>query len=111
MKKQLTILSLLIGLIFVTSSCKSDYDKYLEIRRNAYNSSITVLETPEGFRFDMNEDKWNEALNHLNPKEFNYETYYEWKLGNNKYAGYIYKVKFVQFGIFFFFTYFLNFFC
>lgn len=94
MKNQLTIAFLLVGLIFVTSSCKSDYDKYLEIRRNAFNSSITELETPEGFKFDMSEDKWNEALNHLNPKEFNYDTYYEWQLGSSKYAGYIYKVRF-----------------
>lgn len=96
MKKLLTIALLFVGLIFVTSSCKSDYDKYLEIRRNAFNSSITELETPEGFRFDMSEDQWNESLNHLNPKDFNYKTYYEWQLGTNKYAGYIYTVKFYE---------------
>ena len=94
--KQLTIALLLVSLIFVTLSCKSDYEKYEEIRSKSFNSPITELETPEGFRFDMSEDQWNEALEHMNPKEFDYETYYEWQFGNNKYAGYIYKVRFYE---------------
>ncbi len=96
MKKLLTIALMSAGLTLAISSCKSDYDKYMEIRRNAVNSSITVVDTPEGFRFDMSEDKWNKALNDLNPKEYGVDTYYEWQLGNKKYAGYIYKVRFYE---------------
>ena len=94
MKKHLTILLLFAGLIITMTSCKSDYDKFWEIRRNASSSPITVLETPEGFRFDMSEEKWSEALNRQKPKENNYGPNYEWKFGNSKYAGYIHKVRF-----------------
>ena len=94
MRKLLTTTLLLAGLIFVTSSCKSDYDKYLEIRSNAFNSSIIELETPEGFRFDMSEDEWKKKLSRLYPKEYGYETYYELQFNNGKYSVEIDKVRF-----------------
>ncbi|SEA19318.1 hypothetical protein SAMN04487851_103146 [Prevotella sp. tc2-28] len=93
MEKNIRYICLFLTILLM-SACKSDFDKYWDIRSNASNATITELNTPEGFRFDMNKDEWNEALNHLNPKEYGYETYYEWKFGNNTYAGEIYKVRF-----------------
>lgn len=82
--------------LYVISACKSDFDKYWEMTRDARNSPITELTTPEGFRFDMTEDKWAEALNKLKPYELDYHTYYDWQLGNSKYAGVIREENFYE---------------
>lgn len=77
--------------MFVIIACKSDYDKYWEMSRNAANAPITELATPEGFRFDMDEDAFNEKLSSLNHCTFtqyetNYSMYYELKTENGIYA-------------------------
>lgn len=96
MKKLLTIALLSTGLTLALSSCKSksDYEKYWEIQKNASNSPITELDTPDGFRFDMSEDKWNKAISQFNLKEYGYETYYEWQFDNSKYSVEIDEVRF-----------------
>lgn len=68
-----------------------DCMKYNSIMLDAENSPITELITPDGFRFDMNEDEFN-ALNELNPKDGSTKS--DWLLGDIYYVGYIYGGEF-----------------
>lgn len=86
-QKSIKLLIVLVaGPIIALSSCKSDNDKYWEMIRNASNSPITELETPEGFRFDMDKDSWKIAVN-----QHKY-----WLIGDKYYTGYVYKEDFIE---------------
>ena len=80
------LIVLVAGPIIALSSCKSDNEKYLEMIRNASNSPITELETPEGFRFDMDKDRWKIAVN-----QHKY-----WLIGDKYYTGYVNKEDFIE---------------
>lgn len=69
--------------ILILSACKSDYEKYHDMKVQAARSQVTELETPEGFRFDMDEDAVNEKLRSFPQREFNYRTYKELLLGTD----------------------------
>lgn len=87
MKKLFTIALLSDGLMLVILSCNSnDNEKYLEMISNASVSPITELETPEGFRFDMDEDGLANAIN-----QHKY-----WLIGDRYYTGYIDKKDFFE---------------
>ena len=86
MNKLFTIALLSIGLPLAISSCKSDNEKYWEMISNASDSPITELETPDGFRFDMDENAWANAIN-----QHKY-----WLIGDRYYTGYIYKRDFFE---------------
>ena len=86
MKKSFTIALLSLGLTIAISSCKSDNEKYREMISNASVSPITELETPDGFRFDMDEKGWANAIT-----QHKY-----WLIGDRYYTGYIYKRDFFE---------------
>ena len=86
MKKLFTIALLSIGLTLALSSCKSDNEKYWKMINNASNSPVTELETPEGFRFDMDEEGWENVIN-----QHKY-----WLIGDRYYTGYIYNSDFFE---------------
>lgn len=95
MKKLLSIALLSVGLAFAMSSCKSDIEKYSEMKYNAANSPITVLETPEGFRLDMSENEWNEFIKQ-NTYEYHYNNYFDLLIGEKYYACTIHNEEFVD---------------
>jgi hypothetical protein len=68
-----------------------DCVKYNTIMLDAEDSPITELTTPEGFRFDMNEDEFN-ALNELNTVDGSTKS--NWLLGDIHYVGNIYDGEF-----------------
>ena len=64
MKKLFTLSLLSAGLRLAASSCNSnDNEKYFEMKSNAADAPVTVLETPEGFSFDMDSVEWTKAAN------------------------------------------------
>lgn len=86
-QKSIKLLIVLVaGPIIALSSCKSDNEKYWEMIRNASNSPIKELETPEGFRFDMDKDRWKIAVN-----QHKY-----WLIGDKYYTGYVNKEDFIE---------------
>lgn len=72
--------------LFFLSACESDSEKYYTILSKAANSSITEIETPEGFRFDMDEEAFNQELNLYNTYDDEYyHTFYDKKIGEDVY--------------------------
>ena len=61
-------------LLLVLSACKSDYEKYNDVKVEAARSPVTEMETPEGFRFDMDENAVNEKLSSFPQREIDDET-------------------------------------
>lgn len=86
MKKLLTIALLSAGLTIALLSCKSDYDKYQEMMNEASDSPVTEIVTPDGLNFNMNKDEYNSYIDSLPHKEFNYRTYWLFKVENEVYA-------------------------
>jgi hypothetical protein len=85
MKTILKSIGLLMTLFFL-SACESDSEKYYTILSKAANSSITEIETPEGFRFDMDEEAFNQELNLYNTYDDEYyHTFYDKKIGEDVY--------------------------
>ncbi len=70
--------------IFETERHHKDVQKYYALMLEAENSPITELITPEGFRFDMNEEEFN-TLNELNIVDGSTKS--DWLLGNIHYVG------------------------
>ena len=94
MNKNIKFVCLFLALSLVTS-CKSEKDKYYEMMREASDSPITELETPDGFRFDMTESEFDEAFaqrkSHFTDSltRFRYGPLiatYDWLLGTEHYA-------------------------
>ena len=64
-------------------SCQSDSGKYIDLLRTAANSAIIEIETPEGFRFDMDEESFYKELGQHNPYEESYRTFYDKQMGKD----------------------------
>ncbi len=82
--------------LFAQERYEKDNQKYYSIMNKAENSPITELLTPEGFRFDMNEDEFNSLNDHRKTYDIEnlYGRKYDWQFGNVHYAGEINHVDF-----------------
>lgn len=89
----------LIGLLTLTlvlSSCKSDDEKYYEMMREASDSPITELVTPDGMKFDMDKEEYESYIDTLPKREFDYHTRWIFPVENEIYAGGFTKSKFYE---------------
>jgi hypothetical protein len=84
MRVILKSISLLI-VLFSLLACEPDYKKYLEVLGQAASSPITKIETPEGFRFDMDEKAFYKELGQHNPYEESYHSFYDKQIGKDTY--------------------------
>lgn len=88
------IILILFGLVVYNSSVFSferhekESQKYSALLNEAESSPITELVTPEGFRFDMNEDEFNAQNKQRKTSEVDYLTKSDWQFGNLHYTGY-----------------------
>ena len=96
MKKLLTIAFMSAGLTIALSSCKSDYEKYLEMMNEASNSPVTELVTPDSLSFNMDEDEYNSYIEDNPHKEINYKTYWPCHIGDDVYAASFSNPKFYE---------------
>ena len=71
--------------IFSLVACEPDYEKYFAVLNQAARSPITAIETPEGFRFDMDEEAFYKELNQRNPFEASNNTFYDKQIGEDIY--------------------------
>ena len=85
MKKIIKLLVILLTLQ-ILSACKSDFDKKYEMKQAAAKSPITELETPDGFRFDMDENELTTKLSSFPIYKNEDSTYKEIIVGNESYA-------------------------
>lgn len=69
--------------IFSLLACEPDYKKYFAVLNQAARSPITAIETPEGFRFDMDEEAFYKELGQHNPYEESYRTFYDKQMGKD----------------------------
>lgn len=76
MKKHLKTVCLFLALSLVSSCKTDDYEKYLEIMREAAESPITELTTPDGFNFIMNENEYHSYIDSIPHKEIDYSIYW-----------------------------------
>ena len=77
-------MSMLMALYFL-SACELDTDRYFAFLSQAANSPITEIETPEGFRFDMDKDAFNKELNLHNTYVESYRSFYDKRIGKDVY--------------------------
>ena len=77
------------------SSCQSDSDKYSALLDKAAKSTITEYRTPDGFKFDMTENEFDETFaqreSHFTDSLTRYRygpllATYDWPLGTEHYA-------------------------
>ena len=97
--KQKTIslsIVLLVSLTLVLSSCKSDYEKYREIMREAAESPITELATPDGLNFNMDENEYNSYIDSIPQKEIDYSIYWPLHFEDAVYAAGFSKSEFYE---------------
>lgn len=80
-QKSISILIVFFSLL----ACKPDYEKYLAVLGQAASSPITEIETPEGFRFDMDEESFYKELKQRNPYEESYLSFYDKQIGKDTY--------------------------
>lgn len=72
---------------FSTERHDKDNQEYYTLLNEAEDSPITVLVTPESFRFDMNEEEVNARKEQRKYYVIDYSTKYDWLFGNVHYAG------------------------
>ena len=63
-----------------------DVQKYYRMMHDAEYSPITELTTPEGYRFDMNEDEFNSINGQRTSYIVEGSTMCDWSFGNTHYA-------------------------
>lgn len=96
MKKLFINVLLSVGLALTISSCKSDYEKYQEMMREASNSPVTELVTPDSLSFNMDEDEYNSYIENIPHKEIDYNTYWLFHIEDEVFAASFSESKFYE---------------